>query len=993
MKLRRIARIVTRLSGAILLFQVRAPGQGSSGSIRGIVYDQDFDAPLAAAKVSTVELGKEVVTTDQGTFALVEVPPGKYTLVVAKDGYVRQVKPDVVVTAGQLTEVSVWLAGDFTDMAEFVVQDLMPSGTGTEAALLNLRFESPSLMDSISADLMSRAGASDAAGALRLVAGASVQNGKSAVIRGLPDRYVSSQMNGVRLPSADEDKRAVELDQFPAAVIESIQVSKTFTPDQQGDASGGAVNVRLKGIPDEPFFIKVRAQATHNTQVTGRSSFLSYEGGGVHFLGKGGGDRGQQTDNVGENFTGAVGVQRVPAPVDFKWAGSAGGKHEFGNGTKIGGFASFFYEHDSAHDGHGIDDSYWVTSPGSKMTPKTAQGTPQENDFKTALFDVVRSSESVQWGGLATVGIESERHALTLAYLYTRTAEDAVSLAEDTRGKAHFYPGHDPDDPDTPGHGEELGGAPYLRLETLEYTERTTETLQLNGRHELPVDRFGMFSRPALDWTVALSSADLTQPDKRQFGSLWQPGRQVGTITIPPTHYPFKPSANFTLGNLQRIWKEIGEDSEQYAANLKLPFEPSSETKGYLKIGVFADRVERRFNQDTFSNFNDNKSFAGEFGNHWSRSFPFEDHAITESKYDVDYRGRQKIAAWYTMLDVPLSRSLSVIGGVRFESTDLSITNEAEELATWFPKGSLTQTRLNPGDADVDFGQHDALPSIGVVFTPVAEVTVRASYNQTVARQTFKELTPILQQEFLGGPIFIGNPELKMSALENYDLRVDYTPYEGGLFSASWFRKDIKGAIEYVQRITSSFDFTTAANYPRGRLSGFEFEARQGLGTLWSGLDGLGLGANATLIDSQVTLPDDEAAGFEVPGIDAPMRTRDMTNAPEHLYNAYVTYELPATGSQLAFFYTIQGDTLIAGAGQSAGNLIPNVYATAYDTLNFTLSQALGQYTKLEFRAKNLTDARIETVYRSPYIGDDVRKTSHTTGVEYSLGIGGEIRF
>ena len=89
-------------------------------------------------------------------------------------------------------------------------------------------------MDSISADLMSRAGASDAASALRLVAGASVQDGKFAVIRGLPDRYISSLLNGVRLPTSDEDKRAVELDQFPSSVIESIRVTKTFTPDQQG---------------------------------------------------------------------------------------------------------------------------------------------------------------------------------------------------------------------------------------------------------------------------------------------------------------------------------------------------------------------------------------------------------------------------------------------------------------------------------------------------------------------------------------------------------------------------------------------------------------------------------------------------------------------------------------------------------------------------------------------------------------------------------------
>ena len=46
------------------------------------------------------------------------------------------------------------------------------------------------------------------------------------------DRYVNSQLNAVHLPTADADKRAVQLDPFPAALIDSIQVSKTFTPDQ-----------------------------------------------------------------------------------------------------------------------------------------------------------------------------------------------------------------------------------------------------------------------------------------------------------------------------------------------------------------------------------------------------------------------------------------------------------------------------------------------------------------------------------------------------------------------------------------------------------------------------------------------------------------------------------------------------------------------------------------------------------------------------------------
>jgi outer membrane receptor for ferrienterochelin and colicin len=87
---------------------------------------------------------------------------------------------------------------------------------------------------------------------------------------------------------------------------------------------------------------------------------------------------------------------------------------------------------------------------------------------------------------------------------------------------------------------------------------------------------------------------------------------------------------------------------------------------------------------------------------------------------------------------------------------------------------------------------------------------------------------PILQSEFFGGPVFVGNPELEMSSLENYDLRADYEPYEGGLMSVSWFNKDVKDAIEYVQKV-GTFTYTTAKNYPTGELSGFELEVRQRL--------------------------------------------------------------------------------------------------------------------------------------------------------------------
>src|SRR5262249_46518008 len=144
-------------------------------------------------------------TSDAGNYVFEQVAPGTYTLVFTKDGYARQVKSGVVVSPGHLAEADATLAGEFTEMEEFVVQELEFAG-GAESELLQLRLESPALIDSISADLMSKAGAGDAASALTLVAGASVQEGKYAVVRGLPDRYVNSQINGIRLPTADPDK-------------------------------------------------------------------------------------------------------------------------------------------------------------------------------------------------------------------------------------------------------------------------------------------------------------------------------------------------------------------------------------------------------------------------------------------------------------------------------------------------------------------------------------------------------------------------------------------------------------------------------------------------------------------------------------------------------------------------------------------------------------------------------------------------------------------
>ena len=1009
------------------------------GSIRGVIYDKDFDAPMPGVQILIAETDQKAETSDQGNFLLNEVPPGAYTIVISKEGYTRQVKGDVVVSEGQMTEIEASLSGEFNEMEEFVVQDVQ-IGTGTEAALLDLRMESPALMDSVSSELMSQAGASDAASALKLVAGATVQDGKYAVVRGLPDRYVNSQMNSVRLPTADADKRAVQLDQFPSAVIESIQVSKTFTPDQQGDASGGAVNIVLKGIPDEQF-VKFEYGMSFNSHVVGAGSdFLTNKDGGVNFwardLRRPQWEKLGNADHADLPWDGSLGVSHENAPMDYKWSVSTGGKIDVYDDIKIGGFGSFFYKRDVDHHEDGIDDSMWMlnseyskgnyrlvpswsgnaTIPGQSKMGKNDPGDWDEYSWYSSLYDITESSEKVQWGTLGTVGIETDNHSVQALFMYTRDATQKVILAENTRGRetASQYYGKWAKDPALDGYKftdpmpdgwYETGNSPARKNQSTIYTERSTTTLQLSGKHtidffpEIGVKGLLMFLSPEIDWTAAKSFARMYQPDKRFMEAVWYPD-DPDTAGVDP-YWTVIPTAGSSTGFIQRIWTNITEESNQHFYNLKLPFEQWDGEEGYVKFGVFYDDTWRTFEQDSFTNSNGSLRYYA--GYNADLSDAIAGQTMQKSVYDVDYKAKQKISAYYYMVDLPVTPWLKLLGGKRFESTTLWMKNypynpdlaQVYYVETGTDKGIsvMAASGSDLTKANIDFHQKNTLPSIGFELKPFEELIIRGTYSETIARPTFKELTPVRQQEYIGADIFVGNPNLKLPFLKNYDLRLDYTPYDGGLISVSYFYKKIDNPIEYVlvEEPSREVSFTTPLNYPEGKMTGYEFETRHQLGHFIRGLEGLGVGANATFIKSEVTVPDWEFTRFNKYGYDI-AKTRPMMGAPEYLYNIFMTYDIKDFGTKIGLFYTVKGDTLVQGAGLSGykkgPNYVPDVYEKEHGTLNFSLSQQVGEDWTVKFQAKNLLDTPIRTVYRSKEVGKDVTKTSYTKGVDFSLSVG-----
>jgi hypothetical protein len=117
------------------------------------------------------------------------------------------------------------------------------SKPSTVTALLAERAKAAASTESFGTEQIAKSGVSDVGAIIGKISGATVSEGKFAVVRGLSDRYVSTTLNGVNLPSADPYRQSAPLDLFPAQVIDRVIVTKTFTPDQPGTATGGGIDV------------------------------------------------------------------------------------------------------------------------------------------------------------------------------------------------------------------------------------------------------------------------------------------------------------------------------------------------------------------------------------------------------------------------------------------------------------------------------------------------------------------------------------------------------------------------------------------------------------------------------------------------------------------------------------------------------------------------------------------------------------------------------
>jgi len=250
-------------------------------TIGGIVTDMKTKEPLVGATVMLEGTTMGTVTDFDGVYRLERIKPGTYTIRCSFISYETILKGKVNVGPRQNLEINFMLKESTVEIDD--VKVVGKANRESESMLLLDQKNATISRESIGARQLSTQGVSDAASAATKFTGITKQEGtKTLNIRGLGDRYNTTTLNGLPLPSNDAENKNLDLELFATDIIEYISVEKIFTPAMQGDFAGANINIVSKKQRGEDFF-KVGLKTGMNTEAVGADKFYMEDGPG--FLG------------------------------------------------------------------------------------------------------------------------------------------------------------------------------------------------------------------------------------------------------------------------------------------------------------------------------------------------------------------------------------------------------------------------------------------------------------------------------------------------------------------------------------------------------------------------------------------------------------------------------------------------------------------------------------------------------------------------------------
>lgn len=216
----------------------------NKGAISGVLTDKDSNnetLPFANVLLKGTQI---YATTDIDGKYSINAPAGDYAIQFSYIGY-ESIEIPVTVKDSETVILSKALGAAGYKLNDVVITTHV--NKQKETALLLEQKNAVEIKQSIGAQELSRKGVSDVATAVTKTSGITKQEGSGNIfVRGLGDRYNSTTMNGLPLPSNDPSKKNIKLGIFNTDIVESIGIDKTYNFRNFGDFGGANIDIVSK---------------------------------------------------------------------------------------------------------------------------------------------------------------------------------------------------------------------------------------------------------------------------------------------------------------------------------------------------------------------------------------------------------------------------------------------------------------------------------------------------------------------------------------------------------------------------------------------------------------------------------------------------------------------------------------------------------------------------------------------------------------------------
>ncbi|MDE3235342.1 MAG: TonB-dependent receptor [Bacteroidota bacterium] len=786
----------------ILILFITNSSKAQLINISGKIADAENNAPLAGVSIKVLETQHIYSSDVEGRFLLQLAPNKKYSLLVTSLGYLSKQVTDVTADNTASLEISLKRA-----KANVLNEVTVKSSAKKEtiASIYSLQKNSSSISDGISAEVIKKSPDRNIGDVLKRVSGASVQDNKFVVVRGLNERYNISMLNNAVLPSTEPDKKAFSFDIIPSSLIDNLLIYKSATPDLPGDFSGGAIKILTKDYPSQKIS-ELSFSAGFNTLTTFQNFYVGYPNGNLDALGFVGNSRAIPAayKQYGSSF--------ILQSNDVKKQVTKLFPNTFGSGIGYKSYPNLSFSYLNGNtkvlsNGHKLGYIYSIAySASRKVSERTRE------DYQNYSFPLFQNNTNTydQRANLSAL--------LNVTYAYRRSKISIKNLFNNDFSKLLAK-----------RNGYDISNTPQYF-----YTKSENTEAQQNGLFNSVMEGVHALSKGwGIDWNTSYSYAYRKQPDQK----------------IISFRTPYDNSTNYfiklnnenspEIRNAGRVYANLGESIYGANVNVIKSFEWLGKQQK-IKGGASTYYRDRNVTVDALGyaslDYNGRTIYEDKnisFGTIFSPD-NIDNLNLTLANIatnSVSYTANGWLTTAYAMFDGKLLPSIKLTAGARVE-------NYKQELM------ALNQATIRRSDLDV-------LPSALITYSLNNTSNIRIAASQAVNRPEFRELAAYSVFDYENYVVVRGNPGLTRSKNTNVDLRYELFPNPGEIISFSVFYKYFDKPIEQVNK---GNDVLSYENADKANAYGAEIEIRKKLGFIQQNgfFDRLAVYTNLAYIDGSV---------------------------------------------------------------------------------------------------------------------------------------------